>query len=103
VDRRVDLDALKQLKLVRLLRIEPRFVGNPACRNKYRATEIAHENCKIMNRKRNLAPRRVGGTAVTIGTVHSAAVAVAAAAAAVGAAVAVAAAAAAVGAEYYCH
>jgi hypothetical protein len=83
VGPRVDLDPLEQLKLLRLPRIEPRAVGHPACRNKYRVTEITQDNSKIMNRKGSLALRRVDSTAVTIGTVKSAAIAVAA--------------------EYYCH
>jgi hypothetical protein len=78
------------MQVLSLPSTKPRFLGHPACRNKYRATEIAYEKSKITNRKGNLALRRVDGTAVTIGTVKSA-VAVAAAGAA---AVAVAAAAA---------
>jgi hypothetical protein len=54
--------------------------------NKYRATDIANGKSKIMNRKGNLALRRVDGTAITTGTVKSAAVAAAAEAA-----------------KYYCH
>lgn len=85
VSPRVDLGALEQMKLLPLQRTEPRFLGLPACRNKYRATETAHDKRMIMNRKGNLALRRVDGTAVTIGTVKSAAATVT------------------VTAGYYCH
>jgi hypothetical protein len=64
------LEALEQMKVLPLPSTKPRFLGHPACRNKYRATEIVYEKSKIMNRKGNLALRRVDGTAaVTIGIV----------------------------------